>query len=121
VVQPGVVYLASRTGMRIVPVGVGHRRPWRARSWDAFAIPRPFSQVRCLFGEPMIVPPDLSPDALVSHAIRLQTDLDHLTHAAELWAETGRLELPPALPRTRVVQHPPRVLEGAGVVSGDRV
>jgi len=121
VVQPGVVYLASRTGMRIVPIGVGHQRPWRVRSWDAFAIPRPFSQVRCLFGEPLIVPPDLSPDALDPHVVRLQTELDRLTLAAERWAETGRLVLPPAPPRTRVVQHPPRVLEGAGAVCGGRV
>jgi lysophospholipid acyltransferase (LPLAT)-like uncharacterized protein len=120
IVQPGVVYLASRTGMRIVPIGVGHRRPWRARSWDSFAIPRPFSHVRCLFGEPLIVPPDLALDALVPHVERLQSELDRLTPVAERWAETGRLELPPAHPPGRVVQHPPRVLESVGVARGDR-
>lgn len=114
VVQPGVVYLASRTGMRIVPIGVGHRRPWRARSWDAFAVPRPFSRACCLFGEPLIVPPDLLPDALNPWASRLQAELDRLTVSAEQWAETGRLELPPA----RVVQHPARIQRTAGVVRG---
>jgi hypothetical protein len=38
-VQPGVIYIASRTGMKIVSVGVGYRRPWRAGSWDRFALP----------------------------------------------------------------------------------
>lgn len=121
VVQPGAVYLASRTGMRIVPIGVGHRRPWRVRSWDSFAIPRPFSHARCLFGEPLIVPPDLSSEALVPHVGLLQAELDRLNLAAQGWAESGRLELPPALPRTRVVQQLPRVLEKAGVVRGGRV
>jgi lysophospholipid acyltransferase (LPLAT)-like uncharacterized protein len=120
IVQPGVVYLASRTGMRIVPIGVGHRRPWRMRSWDSFAIPRPCSRVRCLFGEPLIVPPDLAPGALVPHVARLQGELDRLTPAAERWADTGRLEIPPALPTSRVVQHPPRVPETPGVVRGRR-
>jgi lysophospholipid acyltransferase (LPLAT)-like uncharacterized protein len=116
VVQPGVVYLASRAGMRIVPVGVGHRRPWRMKSWDSFAVPRPFSRVRCLFGEPLAVPPGLAPYALEPHAGRLQVELDRLTAAAQSWADTGRLELPPAILRTRVVQHPPRTVEVAGVV-----
>src|SRR5205823_11022863 len=114
-VQPGVVYLASHTGMRIVPIGVGHRRPWRVKSWDSFAVPRPFSRVRCLFGEPLVVPPGLAPGALEPHAARLQAELDRLTAAAQGWADTGRLELPPAILRARVVQHSPRVVEVAGV------
>jgi lysophospholipid acyltransferase (LPLAT)-like uncharacterized protein len=120
IVQPGVVYLASRTGMRIVPIGVGHRRPWRVKSWDSFAIPRPFSRVCCLFGEPLIVPPDLAPHSLAPHVERLQRELDRLTPAAEHWATTGRLVVPPALPSSRVVQHPPRVLESLGVARGSR-
>jgi lysophospholipid acyltransferase (LPLAT)-like uncharacterized protein len=118
VVQPGVVYLASRTGMRIVPIGVGHRRPWRVKSWDSFAIARPFSRVRCLFGEPLIVPPDLTLEALAPHAARLQAELDRLNSAAEYWAETGRLAIAHALRPGRVVQHLPRVIPG--VPSGDR-
>jgi lysophospholipid acyltransferase (LPLAT)-like uncharacterized protein len=43
-VQAGVVYLAARTGLPIVPVGFAARRPWRAKSWDRFAVPRPFSR-----------------------------------------------------------------------------
>jgi lysophospholipid acyltransferase (LPLAT)-like uncharacterized protein len=121
VVQPGVVYLASRTGMRIVPIGVGHRRPWRAKSWDSFAIPRPFSRVRCLFGRPVIVPPDLPPDELAPHQGRLQAELDQLNRWAEHWALTGRLPISSTNSQPRVVQHPSRVLEDQGVLRGGRV
>ena len=121
VVQPGVLYLASRTGMRIVPIGVGHRRPWRIKSWDAFVVPKPFSRVRCLFGEPMIVPPDLALDALDPHSVRLQSALDRLNDAAQHWADTGQLVRPPAIPLARVVQHHPRVLENVGVSRGGPV
>jgi lysophospholipid acyltransferase (LPLAT)-like uncharacterized protein len=93
-VQPGVIYLASRTGMRIVPVGIGHRKPWRVNSWDSFVIPRPFSRVRCLFGEPLFVPPHRDVEALEPYRERLQFELEGINAAAEGWAETGNLELP---------------------------
>src|SRR5262249_7843995 len=38
-VQDGLVYLASRTGLQIVPTGFGYEHPWRLRSWDRFAVP----------------------------------------------------------------------------------
>jgi lysophospholipid acyltransferase (LPLAT)-like uncharacterized protein len=115
VVQPGIAYLASRTGLRIVPIGVGYRRPWRMRSWDAFAVPRPFSRVRCLFGEPLSVPSGLHADALAPHVLRVQGELDRLTAAAQDWADTRRLTTPPAvhLSRHAVVEHPSRIVEDA--------
>lgn len=118
VVQPGVVYLASRTGLRVVPIGVGHHKPWRVNSWDSFAVPRPFSRVRCVFGQPLAVPPGVRSDALGAHARLLQAELDRVTAAARDWADTGRLDLPPAVNQTRVavVEHPPRIAECAGVV-----
>lgn len=120
VVQPGVVYLASRTGLRIVPIGVGHHRPWRVKSWDSFAVPRPFSRVRCLFGRPLSVPANLHGEALQPHVERLQLELDRHTAAAQDWADTGQLTVPPTISHTRVlaVKHPSRSTEVAGVERG---
>jgi lysophospholipid acyltransferase (LPLAT)-like uncharacterized protein len=56
-VQPGVVALASCTGLPIVPVGVGFSRAWRAGSWDRFAIPKPFSTT-VLVGAPSVRVPN---------------------------------------------------------------
>ncbi len=96
VVQSGLVYVASRTGMKIVPAGVGYHRPWRAGSWDRFAIPKPFTRAKCLTGDPIAVPPGLRSAALEPFRLRVQTEMDRLNDLAEAWAETGRLELPPA-------------------------
>jgi lysophospholipid acyltransferase (LPLAT)-like uncharacterized protein len=93
VVQPGVVYVASRTGMKVVPIGVGYDRPWRAKSWDRFALPRPGSRVRAVTAEPIAVPPKLRADELEPYRLRVQAELDRLTAIAERWAETNRLEL----------------------------
>ncbi len=38
-VQPGVVFLASQTGLPIVPIGVADTQVWRGRSWDRFTVP----------------------------------------------------------------------------------
>ncbi len=56
--QDGAVYLASRAGLSIVPMGFAFERPWRASSWDRFILPRPFSRAACFFGEPIPVPRD---------------------------------------------------------------
>ena len=36
-VQPGLIYLAARTGLPVVPAGFAYDNPLRARSWDRFA------------------------------------------------------------------------------------
>lgn len=96
VVQQGLVYVASRTGMKVVCGGVGYRRPWRFGSWDRFAVPRPFTAARILIGERMAVPPGLKATELEPYRLRIQAEMDRLNAAAEAWAETGRLVLPSA-------------------------
>src|SRR5579883_1608196 len=96
VVQPGLVYVASMTGMTIVCVGVGYDHPWRAGSWDRFAVPKPGSRARCLTAEPIAVPPGLRGGDLEPYRLRVQAEMDRLNAAAERWAETGRLAAPPA-------------------------
>lgn len=94
VVQQGIIYVASRTGMKIVPVGVGYRRPWRLGSWDRFAVPRPLTPARCLVGVPVDVPPNLRSAGLEEYRLLVQAEMDRLNTLAERWADTGRLDLP---------------------------
>ncbi|QDU20414.1 lysophospholipid acyltransferase family protein [Urbifossiella limnaea] len=96
VVQHGLVYVASRTGMTVSCVGVGYRRPWRLGSWDRFAVPRPFTAARCVIGAGIVVPPGLKAGQLEPYRLLIQAEMDRLNAAAEAWAESGRLELPPA-------------------------
>ncbi|HVK17493.1 MAG TPA: lysophospholipid acyltransferase family protein [Fimbriiglobus sp.] len=104
VLQPGIVYVASRTGMQIAPIAVGYDRPWRAGSWDRFAVPRPRSRVRLVTDQPITVPPGVRSDELERYRLLVQAEMDRLTIAAEQWAETNRFEAPalpaePAAPR----------------------
>lgn len=82
----GIVYLASRTGLPIVPLGIGFTRAWRARSWDRFAMPWPFSTVLGIVGEPLAVPPGLDREDLERERVRIEEKFLAVTAAAERWA-----------------------------------
>lgn len=90
VAKNGVVYLASRTGMPLVPAGVAFDRAWRTRSWDRFALPKPFSQGYIVLGKPIRVAPDA--DRLTIEGARqdLEQSLGEVTSQAESWAALGR-------------------------------
>jgi hypothetical protein len=55
VVQPGVVFLAGATGQPILPYHIESDRHWTLNSWDRTQIPKPFSTVALVFGEPITV------------------------------------------------------------------
>jgi lysophospholipid acyltransferase (LPLAT)-like uncharacterized protein len=86
-VQPGILYLASRTGWPIVPLGIGFQKVWRMPSWDCFVVPRPFTRVRCVVGAPLFIPPCLSREQFPFYAAQLRQTLNHLCAQARLWAK----------------------------------
>lgn len=96
--QPGVVFLASHSGLPIVPVGVGFTRAWRAGSWDRFVIPRPFSTMTGVLGAPIVVPPRLDSHGLEDYRARVEASLLGVTRDAERWAE----ELVPLRDRAKI-------------------
>jgi len=90
VLKPGVVIVASQTGLPIVPVGIGFSRAWRFTSWDRFALPLPGSTLTGVIGEPMVVPADLSRPALTEWVARVESALAEVTELAESWAQRIR-------------------------------
>jgi lysophospholipid acyltransferase (LPLAT)-like uncharacterized protein len=85
----GVVYLASRTGMAIAPIGVGYARVWRAGSWDRFAVPYPFSDVFGVVGPAIRVPAGLDRDGLEWYRRLVEERCREATAAADRWAASG--------------------------------
>src|SRR5262249_45832657 len=88
-VQPGLIYLAAHCGMPIVPVGFGYRRPWRLRSWDRFAVPKPCSLGTCVTGEPIAVPEAIDREQIEAYRQLIEQKLLEVSEAAEHWAEQG--------------------------------
>lgn len=86
---PGAIFLASKLGLPLVAMGYGFDRPWRARSWDRFAVPRPFSRARAVVSPDIRVPPDLDREGIEHFRRQVEGLLNRLTDEAELWAASG--------------------------------
>ena len=82
-VQAGVIYLAARTGLPVVPFGIAYANAWRMRSWDCFAIPRPWSLAVCVTGQPIHVPENVGKDDLESYRLLVEEQLNAVTAEAE--------------------------------------
>jgi len=48
--KPGATFAAAAAGVPLLPVRVRVGSCWRLRSWDRFAIPRPFTTVTVTYG-----------------------------------------------------------------------
>jgi lysophospholipid acyltransferase (LPLAT)-like uncharacterized protein len=75
-VQPGIIAAAQLTGAPILPVVAGCTRAWWPGKWDRFCIPKPFSKVLVLYGEPRLVPRDTRPSEFARHALELENELN---------------------------------------------
>jgi lysophospholipid acyltransferase (LPLAT)-like uncharacterized protein len=99
--KPGVVMIASQSGLAIVPAGIGFVRAWRFKSWDRFALPCPGSIMVGVVGEPISVPRDLDRGALRQWVQLVESQMLELTRLAEDWAlrirRHGRAAAPPAI------------------------
>jgi len=85
----GPVYLASRLGLPIVPMGFGLDRPRRMNSWDRFAVPRLGSQACGVVGPEIHIPEGLPRNELENCRHDVERILTDLTVDAENWAASG--------------------------------
>lgn len=86
-VHQGLAYLASRTGLPIVGAGMAFRRPWRAKSWDRFAVPRPFEAACCVVPRPVVVPPGAGREVVESCRLEVERRMRLATLEAEAWVD----------------------------------
>ena len=92
VVQDGAVYLASRTGMPLVPVGYAVDGCWRAGSWDKMALPRPFRRAVGVIGCPVFVPRDLDRKEIDAYRGSIQEEMDRVGKRAEQLAAAREID-----------------------------
>jgi hypothetical protein len=85
----GALFLASRLQMPLVPVGVGYDRPFRLNTWDQFAVPRPFSRARVVFGPKIRLDKRMGREALESGRAEVRNLLEGLNSFAMGWAVDG--------------------------------
>lgn len=88
VFKAGALLLSQMSGRPLVPIAYAARRAWLFPTWDRFALPRPFTRVVTIIGEPRVVPRGLDDAALERARSDMGDELDRLYEQAR--AALGR-------------------------------
>ena len=82
-VQQGVILLAQKTKVPILPMACSSKRRKVFRSWDRFILPFPWSEGVITYGRPVHVPADATPDDLDECTKALEDELNRVTSKAD--------------------------------------
>lgn len=78
-VKGGVIALASRTGVPILPTASRGRRTWILhKSWDHFRVPKPFTEIVVIYGQPMLIPHRVTEEEVAVYQKKLADELMEL-------------------------------------------
>jgi lysophospholipid acyltransferase (LPLAT)-like uncharacterized protein len=86
VAQAGAVWLSKATGNPVLPFHLEADRHWTVNSWDQTQIPKPFSTVSVVVGEPFQVPLDVTDGEFEASRQRLEQQLQQLEARALILA-----------------------------------
>ena len=94
--KKGMVAVAMQTGALFVPMACsGNRLITFPKAWDKTTVPKPFSRMTIIFGNPVHIPPDLSGHALETLCRELENELNRLTDVADRMKGYGHARLRP--------------------------
>ena len=82
IVQPGAIWLAKETGNPVLPFHLEASSHWTAHSWDRTQVPKPFSTVALVIGQPLDVPGDATAEQLEAARVELERRLAMLEQQA---------------------------------------
>lgn len=87
-VKPGIIRLASQTGVAIIPLGSASQTnlPGLQNTWDHYHAPIPFTKMRLIYGKPLHVPGNLSDEQIQTYSTELEAELMRVNlHADSLY------------------------------------
>lgn len=91
----GIIILAKRTGLPIVPVMWNADRCWRISSWDRTLVPKPFSRIVFVYGDHLIqVPKEASGPECEALRRQLDEDLRRLMFRTDHFFRQDKLKDP---------------------------
>lgn len=82
-VQPGVILLAQKTGLPIVPISYSAKRIKVFNSWDRFILPYPGTPCLFIYGEPIYVPADADNRHIKERMLALEHELNRISAYAD--------------------------------------
>ncbi|OGR64390.1 MAG: hypothetical protein A2X31_03600 [Elusimicrobia bacterium GWB2_63_22] len=85
-VQPGLVLIAQKAGIPIIPAACALSSKKILRSWDRYQFPLPFGRIEAVYGAPIQV---AETDDVQAKALELENALNKLTEEAETLLAAG--------------------------------
>jgi lysophospholipid acyltransferase (LPLAT)-like uncharacterized protein len=82
VAQPGAIWLARATGNPVLPFHLESSSYWMTNSWDKTQIPKPFSTVALVVGDPLEVPANADDQQLEAFRQEVEKRLEDLESRA---------------------------------------
>lgn len=83
-IKPGIVFLASHAGRKIVPTAFYCKRFWSIKgNWTDMMLPKPFTRIVVVGGRPLEVPPQLSREGLAEYLQKLKTLMEDCEQKAK--------------------------------------
>jgi len=79
----GIVHVARMSGVPVIPCGFSAKRRKVLSSWDRFTVAFPFSKGVFVWGEPVTVPADATPEQLEEARLAIENGLTHVTQSAD--------------------------------------
>ena len=77
-VQEGIIALAKMTGAPIIPYRYEGNSCWNLNSWDNHKIPKPFSKISSVFGQPFYIPKSASNSDFENYCQQLEMLMNDL-------------------------------------------
>lgn len=89
-VQPGAILLASMTGSPIVPVMWAADKYIAFSSWDRTVLPKPFSRIELMYGEPIYIPKKIGSEELEKYRLEVEKKMNE--YYEKMWGLFGKKE-----------------------------
>lgn len=81
-VKAGVIEMARKTQTPIIAMAPIPQKYWSFKSWDQFRLPKPFTTITVVYGNPIFVPLDVTREEFESYKIKLKEELFRIEQVA---------------------------------------
>lgn len=79
------IYFAKKTGTPICPLTYSSKKnKILEKSWDKFMVPKPFSKITLIYGDPIIIPKDTDEKEMEKYRLKLENNLNQITRQADI-------------------------------------
>ncbi len=82
-VADGVIHIARLSGAVILPATFSKKNRWHLKTWDRFLLPLPFGRGVFLWGDPVVIPKELSEPDMVYFRVKIETAMNSLQDTAD--------------------------------------